>query len=223
VSIPRYAVILTHNRPEMLDDTVAAIRPQCDTMLVIDNASDPPVPEDKWLDVNVHYVARQPPNLAMLWNYALRQITVWAGNLGQDRWDVALLCDDLAIPPDWYDRVSNALRSNNASAASAHQVYDAVAPIVHVRPTNDIMNRMHGAAFILPGEKGMRADETFHWWWCDTDIDWQARHADGTVIAAGPPVVNRLPNAWTNAKPELGAQAGRDAERFAEKWGARPW
>ncbi len=38
------AVILTHNRPELLAACVGAIRGQVDTVLVVDNASAPPAP-----------------------------------------------------------------------------------------------------------------------------------------------------------------------------------
>lgn len=218
----RYAVILTHNRPEMLADTVRDIAPQCDHVLVVDNASDPPVQRGDLAPGNVEVmtVPDQPPNLARLWNTALDVI---AARLDGVRYDVALLCDDLDIPDDWYDRVSRTLRENNASAASGHKHWTPGQFIIKTRLDQDIMNRMAGEAFILPGEKGLRADESMHWWYLDDDVDWQARVADGMVIAPGPGVQNRLPNHWTVTKPELGEQAGRDAAAFAAKWGRPRW
>jgi len=230
--IPRYAVILTHNRPEMLRETAAAILPQTDWLWIVDNASDPPVTLDDFRGllapppspgIAVMHDPLQPPNLATLWRRALDNIAVNAAAQGYGRWDVALLCDDVDLSDDWYDRVSHALRANNASAASAHQAYNLGQQIVKVRPDNDIMSRMTGCAFVLPGEKGMQPDESMHWWWVDTDIDWQARHADGMVLAVGPPALNRLPNYWTVTKPNLGEQAGHDRAAFAAKWGGCPW
>jgi hypothetical protein len=225
--IPRYSVILTHNRPEMLTDTARAIAPQVDYLYVIDNASEPPVvsgdlfPLPCWFDV-VHD-PRQPPNLATLWNDSLDTIAEHAAAHSFDRYDVALLCDDLTIPEDWYDRVSRALRENNASAASGHKHWSPAQFIIKTQPDQDIMNRMAGEAFILPGEKGLRADERLKWWYLDDDVDWQARVADGMVIAPGPGVQNRLPNYWTVTKPELGSQAGLDAAAFEAKWGRPRW
>jgi hypothetical protein len=224
--IPRYAVILTHSRPEMLADTVRAIAPQLDYLWVVDNASDPPVSLDLFPpDAKVFLIhdPAQPPNLATLWNKSLDTIAAHTEAHHFTRWDVALLCDDLDIPDDWYDRVSRTLRENNASAASGHKHWSPGQFIIKTQPDQDIMNRMAGEAFILPGEKGLRADESMHWWYLDDDVDWQARVADGMVIAPGPGVQNRHPNYWTNVKPELGERAGRDAAAFAAKWGRPRW
>jgi hypothetical protein len=210
----------------MLTDTVHWINHQLDYLWVVDNASDPPVRFDLFPpDAKVFLVhdPSQPPNLATLWNKSLDTIAAHAEAHHFDRWDVALLCDDVSVPHDWYDRVSGVLRNNNASAASAHQMWDLHQMVLKVRPDSDIVNRMCGWAFILPGEKGMRANEEMHWWWLDTDVDWQARAADGMVLAPGAPALNRLPNHWTVTKPNLGAQAGLDRAAFERRWGACPW
>src|SRR5215471_11972782 len=208
----------------MLRETVDQIAPQCDEVLIVDNASDPPVRYDYLPEhALIMRVPDQPPNLARLWNLALDAIVNHAAAHGAERWDVALLCDDLDIPEDWYDRVSRVLRENNASAASGHKHWSPGQFIIKTAPDQDIMNRMAGEAFILPGEKGMRADESMHWWYLDDDIDFQARAADGMVIAPGPGVQNRQPNYWTVTKPELSERAGLDAAAFAAKWGRPRW
>jgi hypothetical protein len=76
---------------------------------------------------------------------------------------------------------------------------------------------------MLRGESELRADERFHWWWCDTDLDWQARARGGTVIARGPVVPNTLPNDFTVNYPGLNDRAGQDGLEFTAKWGWRPW
>lgn len=80
-----------------------------------------------------------------------------------------------------------------------------------------------GWAFVLDATAGVRADESMRWWWCDTDVDWQARGKGGTVMIGEYAVPNRLPNDFTNAKPELGERTGIDGMMFVEKWGFRPW
>jgi hypothetical protein len=216
----------------MLRETAEAVIQQCDVLLIVDNASDPPVrveeavrPRHQPLSTQVHLMHEplQPPNLAYLWNTALGRIARVAAIRGLDRWDVALLCDDVALPDDWYDRVSRTLRENNASAASGHKHWSPAQFIIKTQFDRDIMNRMAGEAFMLPGEKGLRADESMQWWYLDDDVDMQARAADGMVIAPGPGVQNRQPNYWTNVKPNLGEQAGRDAAAFAAKWGQPRW
>lgn len=223
--IPRYAVILTHNRPVELRRAVEAVAPQCDHVLVVDNASDPPV--EPWPhipgNVQIAHHPLQPPNLAVLWNYALNMIATQVLGPANGRWDVALLCDDVEVPPGWYDRVSGTMRAYNAAAASAHKYHDIGQAVLKISPDNDFGSTLCGWAFILPGEKGLRADEGMRWWWLDTDVDWQARHADGMVLAPGPPAHNGQPNYWTVNKPELSARAGEDREAFAQKWGGCPW
>ena len=58
----RAAFIVAHGRQELLDQCIAAISPQVDRILVLDNASKPEleVPED----VTLLRLPDQPPNLA---------------------------------------------------------------------------------------------------------------------------------------------------------------
>lgn len=221
----RYAIILTHNRPDMLRDCVAAIRPQVDSVLIIDNASDPPVQAaDLGLDgANgaVLAIPMQPPNLAFLWNRGLDLITVCPDQAGP--WWVAVLCDDSVVPEGWFAAVTEAMQATGAAAGCSNPWGRDHPPQVKTQPDADIVGRMPGWAFILDGTKGLRADESMHWWWLDSDLDWQARKAGGMVMIGGYPVPNRLPNDYTNRKPELAEQAGRDAAAFEAKHGWRPW
>jgi hypothetical protein len=220
----RYALIITHNRPRPLQECVDAISPQVDAVLIMDNASDPPaMVKMSEAPIVIRQEPLQPPNIAFLWNWGLDYIEQRMMGLGVPQWDVALLCDDVNVPPEWFDTVSNAMRSVGAAAGSTNSVRPTDIPVLKVNPDQDIYGRMNGAAFIVVGEKKHRADETMHWWWCDTDMDWQARLDGGTMIAPGPVAVNSRPNEFTNTKPELGHQAGLDAAAFVAKWGHRPW
>ena len=221
-----YAVILTHNRHELLRSAVAGIAPQVDRVAVVDNASYPPVTFESIGGHQVHSIItsdEQPPNLAFLMNEGFDWAEQQAKELGETEWFVALLCDDVLVPAGWFAAVKTALQQTGTVMGSTHQSFPVTQPIVKTQPDADIVGRLQGSAFVVRGEVGLRADEEMHWWWQDTDLDWQARLRGGSVIAPGPTAVNLRPNDFTNARPELARRAGVDGEVFARKWGTRPW
>lgn len=214
----RGAFLLAHNRQGLLDQAVAAIRPQVDTVMVLDNASDPhlTVPEG----VGTMYVPEQPPNLARFWNMGLDFYRSWY----RDRpYDLAILCDDAIVPPGWFDAVTTAMRQTGTIAGSTNAFGNGHGPIIKTAMDGDIMHRMCSWAFIVDGKSKVRADESMHWWWFDSEFDIQLRETGGTVMIGGWPVSNQQPNYYTNMKPELGEQAGRDREAFVAKRGRTPW
>lgn len=219
----RFAIILTHNRPDLLHDAYAAVEAQGAWPVVIDNASDPPL---YILYSSCHTKIRvedQPPNLSRLWNVGLATVTQLAHEWHLDLWDVAFLCDDAVIPHGWFDKVSGCMRAHEAMAASTHCAVPVAAPILKTEPDHDIWNRMCPWAFMIRGERAFAADEDLQWWWGDTHMDFTARKLGGMVIAPGPVVRNERTNEFTNTVPGLAEQAGRDGEVFAAKWGGRPW
>lgn len=218
-----YAIVLTHNRPELLERCLIAISPQVDKVVVVDNASDPParLGSDSWPSNFILYEdPLQPPNLAYLWNQQFDRIASWEAFQRGEQWDIAVLCDDAIAPPDWFATVRAGMREHGAAAA-----FTSDRPFAQVKrePDNDIYGRMVGHAFVVAGEKQLRANETMLWWYLDTDMDFQARLAGGMANIPGPIVYNEQPNYWTNAKHELGTQAGLDREAFRAYWGSVPW
>lgn len=219
------AFVLTHNRPKLLRECVTAIARQVQAVCVIDNASSPPI-EYRAVCPTAHtliYDSHQPPNLAVLMNVGFDWAQAYAWSQSFETWNVACLCDDVLVPPGWFDAVRSCVRATGAAAGSTHQVRQVSEPLLKTQPDSDIYNRMQGSACVFRGELGLRADEDMHWWWQDTDLDWQARTRGGMVIAPGPVATNRLPNDYTNARPELAQRAGLDGEVFQKKWGFRPW
>lgn len=216
----RGAFIMAHNRQELLDQTIAAIRPQVDTVMVLDNASDPKltIPEG----VGSMYVPDQPPNLAKWWNIGLDFMAKWYGQKGLE-YDVALLCDDAIVPDGWFTAITRAMRETGTAAGSSQPDGYPQLPMVKYDMDGDIRNRMCSWAFIVDGASTVRADESMHWWWFDTDFDIMMRRNGGTVLIGTHPAPNRQPNYYTYAKPELGEQAGRDGATFTAKWGRTPW
>lgn len=225
MTIPRYSIVLTHDRPELLKQCVAAISSQVDVVLIIDNASDPPVSPADQDDATVMNIPDQPPNLSRFWNTGLDWVETWVStNIpATPEWDVAILCDDVIVPEGWFETVASCMRAHGATAASTHQWYPISAPIMKRNPDQDLTNRMCGWAFVLAGESGLRADEDLKWWFCDTDLDWQARTKGGMVVCPGPVAKNIHPNDWTARVPGLAEQSGQDGVTFARKHGGRPW
>src|SRR5262245_26299138 len=219
----RVAIILTHNRPELLDQTFWSAVSQGAYVIIIDNASEPPVPDVFSAPNTLIRVPTQPPNLSRFWNIGLGISVVQGQIWGVQEWDVAYLCDDVQLPSGWWDVVSSCMRTHDAVAASTHCAVPVEAPILKTAPDNDIWNRMCPWAFMMRGEYALLADEDLKWWWGDTHMDFTARVRGGMVIAPGPVVVNERVNEFTNTVPGLGEQAGRDGEVFAAKWGGRPW
>lgn len=219
----QFAIILTHNRPELLAACVASVHDQVDMVMIIDNASDPPATVTGDYDnVVVVHDPTQPPNLARLWNRGFHAVAMHRPP-HVHRWDLAVLCDDVEVPPGWVHQVATTMRTHGAIAGATHGHTPVTTPILKQAPDTDIHNRMPGQAFILAGEAGLRADETMHWWWCDTDLDQQARLAGGMVISPGPVVHNIRPNDFTYAVPGLAERAAQDRVAFADKWGTVPW
>jgi hypothetical protein len=161
----------------------------------------------------------EPVNLSELWNMGLD----WAEELAYgDEFVVSVFNDDLVLPPMTVHQLADGIITANAAASYIRpyglttEVYGADAPLT-------LGNRMVGYAFALRGSKKLRADERFMWWWGDTDLDIQARAAGGVV---GMPIWglgHMDPNGYTNRRPELYEQAGRDGQAFLEKHGFRPW
>lgn len=218
-----YAVIPTRDRRELLLGAVGSVAGQVDATLIIDHlATEPLVSSDFWPGDRVVILRRSddPVNLSRLWNVGLSWAAAMAEVCGYETWDVVVLNDDVRVPYGWVKTVSTAMRNTTAVLASGG---DVTTPQLRTEPDRDIHHRLQGWAWVLRGESGLRLDETFLWWFGDTDLDWQARKAGGTLLVPGDPVVHVDPNGHTGRNHELQVQAGRDRVAFAKKWGSAPW
>lgn len=216
------AVILTHNRPELLAQVIAAIKPQVDTVIVIDNASDPAAQVEG--DVVLLQIPDQPPNLSRFWNVGIAVALDLAGqDAAQTR--IAFLCDDAIVPEGWFAAVTAAMADHGAAVGCSDPFGYLPAGQVRLKTQTDsaIMERMPGWAWVLDPASGVRADETFQVWWGDSDVDWQARAAGGMVMVGGYVVPNIHPSGFMATHPELIYQTGQDALAFVAKYGSCPW
>ena len=232
----RFAVVLTHDRPVHLAQCVAAIGPQVDLVIVIDNASSPPVgdrdrirayvdpaawPDPDEFALAVIQVPDQPPNLSRFWNLGIaKALEIFeSGGEAFEHPYVAVLCDDALPPPGWFAAVTAAMAQTGAviGAGSHGGIGEHV---VKMAPDSDLSRRMPGHAWIIDPVSPVRADERFAYWWGDTDIDWQARAAGGMVMVGGYPVINQVPDGWTG---HMAAQVALDSQAFLDKHGWKPW
>lgn len=201
----KFAVIPTYGRP-CLSDCIAAILPQVDEILIIGhNVMPSGLPDNCYV---IPYFVEEPPNISTMWNLGIKS--------AHQNCLVAILNDDAIVPPDWFEKVSTAM----AETGSVVGCMSDVAKIHHQTFNSPHLPRMEGYAFILDTSHGIMLDEQFHWWWGDTDLDWQARWAGGTVIVPGT-IEHRYPNGTTTGI--LAEIAGQDRERFIQKWGSAPW
>ncbi len=214
-TVPRYAIVPTHNRPQMLTALVASLGRQCDRIVVLDNASTPPVDEEQLqtaagVPVLVLRDEEQPPHLSRFWNVMLGAVDEWADS---DVYDVAILNDDAVVPAGWYDACATALRGHD-TAVIAHTA--STTPPLLTELHNDPGNRMAPHAFVIRGELGHRADESLRWWYFDTDLDLRARISGGVLSVPGPRVINARAN--TTTVGPLAEQAAKDQTTFEAKW-----
>lgn len=228
-TIPRYAVVPTHNRHDELKQLVAQLSRQCDGVVIVDNASTPQVNVRDLYDaagwefnITVIRDTEQPPNLSRLWNVGLDAVKITMDLIGEDIWDVAILNDDAVLPIDWWDDVSQNMRSSPAVMACRF-AYPGISasPILKTEPDAQLSHRLCGWAFMMRGEHNIRTDESLRWWWGDTDLDWQARRLGGMLLVPGEPVGNLYADKSTTGA--LAEQAGHDRETFTKKWGWVPW
>lgn len=220
----RAAVIPTRDRHDMLADCINSVVDQVDSVIIIDNLSDPPIDPEPWHGkVGVAALPIDPPNISTLWNVGLALADSQAHRAGADQWDIAVLNSDVTVPTGWVGGLSVAMRSTTAVLAYPDQ-HGGTRQILHTRAEPiDLRQRITGYAYLLRGEHGLRFDESLAWWFGDDDGDWRARQEGGALLVPGIPVQHRDPNGAMRDRPELRAQAARDRQTFLTKWGRTPW
>lgn len=217
-----FAAIPTHNRHVLLTELVRQLSGTVDYLIIVDNASDPPIRADEMksasgIETFVLHTPIQPPRLYLFWNMAFTTAQRVAEDQGQAEWNVAVLNDDTALPPSWATVIGTELRRSPAAIACGSEDRSRKTSTLKTQPAR--FPRMTPHAFIMKGEIGLRADERFSWWWGDTDLDAQAAMSGGVLIVPGNVATNRCANSTTVGK--LAEQAGRDGREFAAKWGGR--
>lgn len=218
--IPTYAIIPTNGRP-CFADCLKLIYEQVERIWVIEGGPDAAYLDPDHFGVDF-VVAREPElNISRWWNLGLSLVADWARHCGVAKWNVAIVNDDVLAYPPWVKVVSTRMREMNAAAASSGN--PGPVPALHTTPGPvNLMTRLQGFAFILAGEKGVRANEQLHWYFSDDHVDWLSRQQGGVLSIPGYNVEHRFPNGQVT--PELQEQIAKDAEAFTAYWGGmRPW
>lgn len=220
----RAAVIPTRDRHDMLADCISSVVDQVDSVIIIDNLSQPPIDPEPWHGkVGVAALPIDPPNISTLWNVGLALADSQAHRAGAEQWDIAVLNSDVVVPTGWVGGLSTAMRVTPAVLAYPDQ-HGGRKQILHTKAEPiDLRQRITGFAFMLRGEHGLRFDESLAWWFGDDDGDWRAREEGGALLVPGIPVQHRDPNGAMRDRPELRTQAARDRQTFLAKWGRTPW
>lgn len=210
-----FAIIPTNGR-DCFKQCLAAVEVQVDKVIVVEGG--PNVPNLDWA---TSHIIREPDlNISKWWNLGLSLVDSHVHESGTKKWNVVILNDDAIIPKGWVYAVSEKMREMKAAAAcsgSPHQM-----PVFHTQPGPvDLRTRLQGFAFMLAGEKGVRANEQLRWYFSDDHVDWLSRQLGGMVTIPGFPVNHLYPN--QQMTPEMHQMVAEDAAAFVAYWGARPW
>lgn len=131
------------------------------------------------------------PNIQAWWN---RGIDL-AVDLGAEQ--VAVFNDDLRITPDVIPAMSARLSETGAVLCCVGTLAYPAAP-------------MTGWAWMLDATRGIRPDESYRWYYGDTDLWDRAASAAGGVCAVDLTVEHLHPGRATTSRPELEALAEHD-------------
>lgn len=215
----RFALIPTNGRP-CFKECYEAVRPQVDEVVVV--AGGPEADTVDLIQWPTASLIREPElNISKWWNLGLELIYTRVRDLGVTKWDVAILNDDVIVPVGWVEAVAGPMRGIGAAAACSGGT-GVPYPIIHREPGPvGLVTRMKGFAFVLAGEKGIRADEKLRWYFSDDHVDWMARRLGGMLVVPGWEVDHLYPNAQMSA--ELQETVPADASHFHAYWGHRPW
>lgn len=195
----KFCVVPTHDRPVDFADCLAAIGPQVDHVVVVSH--DASYAQVEWATKGISVVPYReyPPNISRMWNLGLDRVQ-WLS--ADEPYDVAILNDDAIVPPGWFTKITEGMRARGAVMGSA--------------PRPGCPGMVSGFAFILDGGADLRADEQFHWWFGEDDLQ---RQAGGAALIHGVEVEHRHPSSTTVGV--LAEIAGADQARYAAKWGSQ--
>lgn len=213
--IPTYAIIPTNGRV-CFGECLDAIYDFVDRVFVIEGG-----PDARYLEGDFTVIREPEINISKWWNLGLSVIADRAREEQHPRWNVVVLNDDAIVDPMWVSLVSGQMREAKAAAASTGNPNPY--PILHTQPGPvNLSTRLQGFAFMLAGEKGVRANEQIKWYFSDDHVDWLSRQHGGMLSIPGGYVRHLYPNSQVTAA--LQEQIARDAAAFTAYWnGMRPW
>lgn len=221
IETPTFAIIPTNGR-DCFKRCLEAVYDQVDRVYVVEGG-----PDAKIIDADLEYgsdftIIREPElNISRWWNLGIQMIADRAHQEHMTKWNVVILNDDAIIPQGWVKALDQVMRGRQVAAASSGNPNPI--PAIHTQPGPvNLATRLQGFAFMLAGERGVRANEQLKWYFSDDHVDWLSRQQGGVVSIPGFQVEHLYPNAQVT--PEIQEQIAKDAHVFTQYWnGMRPW
>jgi hypothetical protein len=214
----RVAVIPTNGR-ECVEKSIAAISPQVHWITIVEAGNI--YQRREYTDEKVVVLqGGEEMNISHWWNVGIDWAARYAAAAEATEWDVAVINDDVIVPPTWMCYVADDMRALDCAAAcsggraQAPLIQRAAGPI-------SLYDRIQGFAFVIRGESGLRAIEEFKWWFGDDDIGQRAASMGGMAMMPGCHVEHLYPGAQTTLDHQ--PQIGRDRDLFIATHGFAPW
>lgn len=217
---PVFAVIAGRDRHAMTYDLLGMLD-GVDTVLLFDNGSRPPYQTER---AEVAVIRTPDRSLHAMWNAGLELAESYCRIRHIDRWNVAILNNDLRVPAGFLAKLAAGIAAHPDVAVAYPNWYR-----LHLAPHEcaittllgpwDTRRSFSGWAFMLRGELGYRLDEGFAWWCGDDDLERQVAAAGHHVLAVPVACEHLEPGLSTAADPERRAMAEADTIRFWTKWG----
>lgn len=155
------------------------------------------------------------------WNLGLDAARDFALAYGAERWATLVLNDDLRMAAGAVDRLNAGLDTDPNIWATYPDFQGLTTPQLPVVVTTggSPTGRSHtGWCVCHRGEKGMRYDEAYEFWFGDDQIERDIRNAGGQVAAVnGVKVVHLAPDVAVQRSPLLQAAISRDRQLFFDR------
>jgi len=139
-----------------------------------------------------------------------------------ETYEIACLSSDARCTAEDVPLLVDALRAHQL-AMTGPDLHGHLAPgevlISRGADPRTLHNRIHGSAFVVAGELGLRFDPQFRWWYSDDDFETQARVTGGVGLVGGTSF-HHLDHPPTAQAQEW---APVDRAKYVAKWGHEPW
>lgn len=142
----------------------------------------------------------RPPNIQAWWNRGLDLAVAHGAE------HVAVFNDDLVVTPDVIPAMSARITETGAALCCVGTLAYPAAP-------------MTGWAWMLDVTRGIRPDESFRWYYGDTDLWDRCAESAGGVCAVPQTVKHLHPGRATDASPELQALGEADRVLYQSRRG----
>lgn len=212
----RFGVIPTNGR-DCVDAAVRSLLPQVDFLLVIE--AGPQITHREYPEQVTLIQDEGQVNISRWWNKGLDWAQAIATAAEETMWDVAIINDDVEVPPTWLCYIADDIRTLGCVASCSG---GSGGVVIHRDPgPAGVYQRLQGFAFCLVGESGIRADETFRWYYSDDALGSIAAQMGGCAMFQECHVTHKYPN--LQVSHEMQIMITEDTEKFKAKFGGLPW